>query len=219
MESWLAEYYWSEHHPGTACQAAGNGSTGILISGEDNYVSNVIVFDFTCTGVLVDGGANILQGVHSWNGGGVAISVNGSYDVQDRVLACYLDYSTLTVVNPRMLLAQGNFFYNAHAVLVGSEINNVVFRENVYSLNQYGGNASIVLQPAAGPAPPAGISCSALVVEDEINALQDKSQTALVKVTSASATLHQTRATLWTFDFGASLLLPRIDAVRCEWTH
>jgi len=63
LESWVAEYYWSEHHPATDCGTGLNGSTGVLIRGEDNYVNNVIVFDFTCVGVLVDGAANILQGV------------------------------------------------------------------------------------------------------------------------------------------------------------
>ena len=74
--------------------------TGVSLNGEDNYVNNVIIFDFTCLGVLVNGAATTLDGVHSWNGGGVAIDINGSYDIQDRVINCYLDYSTLQVRIP-----------------------------------------------------------------------------------------------------------------------
>jgi hypothetical protein len=74
------------------CNAsAGQGSIGIHLVGEDNYVENTIVFDFTCVGVLVDGAASLLEGVHSWNGGGVAILINGSYDIQ----VFYLKISSL----------------------------------------------------------------------------------------------------------------------------
>ena len=83
-DCWLAEYYWSESHAKTTCDGAGaGGSVGVLLNGEDNTVSDTIVFDFTCLGVRLNGAASLIHGVHSWNGGGVAISVNGSYDIQD----------------------------------------------------------------------------------------------------------------------------------------
>lgn len=101
LDSWIAEYYWSETHPApsTCSPAGGEGSVGIELVGEDNYVQNVIIFDYTCLGVLVNGAASLLEGVHSWNGGGVAILVNGSYDIQDRIVGCYLDYSVLQVAS------------------------------------------------------------------------------------------------------------------------
>jgi hypothetical protein len=37
-------------------------------------------------GVIVNGAATTLDGVHCWNGGDVAISLGGSYDIQDRVI-------------------------------------------------------------------------------------------------------------------------------------
>lgn len=85
LDAWIAEYFWSEKHPGSeACNHSSGqpGSIGVHLVGEDNYVENTIVFDFTCLGVLVDGAATLLNGVHSWNGGGVAILINGSYDIQ-----------------------------------------------------------------------------------------------------------------------------------------
>jgi hypothetical protein len=90
-DAWLAEYYWSDHdkvNSSSHCSGGGSGnnSVGVSFNGEDNYMSNVIIFDFTCIGVLVNGAATTLDGVHSWNGGGIAILVNGSYDIQDRIV-------------------------------------------------------------------------------------------------------------------------------------
>lgn len=89
LDAWIAEYFWSEKHPGNEpCNHTSGqpGSIGVHLVGEDNYVENTIVFDFTCLGVLVDGAATLLNGVHSWNGGGVAILINGSYDIQVRMM-------------------------------------------------------------------------------------------------------------------------------------
>ena len=64
LDSWIAEYYWSDHKPAKPCDpSSGVGSVGVLINGEDNYVQNVIIFDFTCLGVLVNGAASLLDGV------------------------------------------------------------------------------------------------------------------------------------------------------------
>ena len=46
-------------------------SIAVELNGQDNFVSNVIVFDYAKMGVLVNGAASILTGVHTWNGGGV----------------------------------------------------------------------------------------------------------------------------------------------------
>lgn len=220
-ESWLGEYYWSDdkQNATTACVPDGtgrNGSTAVVFNGEDNYMSNVIIFDFACLGVLVNGAATTLDGVHSWNGGGVAISVNGAYDIQDRIVNCYLDYSVLQILNPKFVLCQGNFFYNSHTVLVGDSLEGFVMRENIYSMNDFGGNESIVLRPSAGRSHVDGEkfspACHSVVVEDEIDAEQD-SRAHFVYETSAKKSLYQSNATQWVFDFSAELLLPRIDHV------
>ena len=65
-DSWFAEYYWSDKHPSTKDPSA--GSIAIELNGEDNYVANTIVFDYSKLGVLVNGAASILTGVHTWNG-------------------------------------------------------------------------------------------------------------------------------------------------------
>lgn len=207
-ECWLAEYYWSEKHPETTCDRSvdGSGSTGVLINGEDNIVSDVIVFDFACLGVWVNGAANLLSGVHSWNGGGVAIAVNGSYDVQDRIIDCYLDYSTLEIVNPKFVLVQGNFFYNTHASLLGSHVTQLVMRENIYSMNQYGGNSSVVVTDSA--------TCDHVTIEDEINGYQGGGGGPPILQTRVRTSIHQRNSSTFTFNFDRELVFGSINFVQ-----
>ena len=214
-ECWFAEYYWSEHHSQSTCNkdVDGSGSTGIAINGEDNIVSDVIVFDFTCLGVWVNGAANLLTGVHSWNGAGqVAISVNGSYDVQDRIVDCYLDYGVLSIVNPQFVLVQGNFFYNTHMELLGAQpVTQMIMKENMFSLNQYGGNKSVVVAD--------GARCSQVTVEDNINAYQgtqEKSMHVLstrLKRRRKFVAIENTTG-VFVFDFSNALIFGKIDYVQ-----
>ena len=212
-ECWVAEYYWSENHPKEECSSS-SGSVGILINGQDNIVSDVIIFDFTCLGVRVNGAANLLHGVHSWNGGGTAISVNGSYDIQDRVIDCYLDYSTLEIVQPRYVLVQGNFFYNAHTTLVPSSGGDqpvawLTMKDNIYSLNQYGGNKSVVV--------PMGTKCMLVDIVDEINANQGKRDSSTVLQTRLKRSIQldgrSGGQTEYVFNFANRLIFGNIDWV------
>eukprot|EP01052_Picozoa_sp_SAG31_P013465 SAG31_NODE_810_length_11919_cov_4.480924_3_plen_149_part_00 len=108
-EAWFAEYYWSDKRP------SNSNSTGILLNSPDNILSNVIIFDYTEVGVRVNGGANVLEAVHSWNGGGggTAIEVVGG---PNRLIGCYLDWSTLHAVDPANLVVENTLFLNTHAV-------------------------------------------------------------------------------------------------------
>ena len=65
-EAWFAEYYWSDSVP------ANSSSIGVHINGNDHFLTDVIVFQYTHIGVQIDGAANLLQGVHTWNGGMLA---------------------------------------------------------------------------------------------------------------------------------------------------
>jgi len=213
-DSWLAENYWSDPKPSRACTPDGSGndgSTAVKLNGEDNYMSNVIIFDYTCLGVLVNGAATTLDGVHSWNGGGVAISIDGSYDVQDRIVNCYLDYSTLQITNPKFVLVQGNFFYNSHAVLVGAKLEGLVMKQNIYSMNQYGGNRSIVLQSLSVP------TCKDVVIMEDIDG-QQTGGTHTIYRTSIQQSLYHWQSKKWQFDFSNALLLPHIDTVTYSLT-
>ena len=155
--------------------------------------------------MLVNGAATTLDGVHSWNGGGTAIKIDGSYDIQDRIVNCYLDYSTLDIVNPKFVLVQGNFFYNTHAVLEGNNVQGLVMRENIYSLNDYGGNVSIVLQDKTA-------TCHNVVIEDAIYAQQNAKPVQLFRTVSRKS-LYLKNATSWHLDFSDELLFNGIDGI------
>ena len=72
-------------------------SIAVQINGNDHYLTDVIVFDYAHIGVEVNGAANVLQAVHTWNGGGIGMKVAAH---QTRLLGCYLDYNFLQVVDP-----------------------------------------------------------------------------------------------------------------------
>ena len=224
-ESWLAEYYWSDHAPARA----NSTSIGIDLRGQDNFVTDVIVFDFTKVGVSVDGAATLLHGVHTWNGGGTGILINGSYAIQDRLLACYLDYNSLVLVDPSQTVVEDTFFLDTQAVLHRSEqaaaqktpMRSVVFRENVYAFGgaaQRGVNTSIVLNGT-------WVSCAAVTVADELSAKRCtaaddwacgiKQTTARLSVPYAPPS-RPAPGTVYkmSLDFGAQLLMPRIDHVQ-----
>lgn len=68
MEGWFCECEWSDAR-GSVCQEDpdkphGNRSTsiGVQINGNDHFMTDVIVFEYTHVGVEINGAANILQG-------------------------------------------------------------------------------------------------------------------------------------------------------------
>ena len=102
-------------------------------------------------------------------------------------------------MQPSAITVENTFFLDTHANLFPDptpgtgwnprpktpSIKGVVFRENVYSLGTYGGNASIVVVSGDGAATIAPGQCQRFVAEDEISL--------------SPAHLRQTRATktLW----------------------
>ena len=97
----VAADYWSEKptkHAGIA----------IELNGEDNYLTDVIIFDGgQDQAVLINGAATVLKGVHTWGG---PLVINGTYDIQDRILGCYIDYNTLDIFNPYSVTVSDTFF-------------------------------------------------------------------------------------------------------------
>jgi hypothetical protein len=225
-DAWLAEFYWDEHHD------ASSHSIAVELHGEDNFLTNVIVFDYAKVGVLIDGAATILTGVHTWNGGGVGISINGTYDIQDRLLGCYLDYNYLAILHPTQIIVEQTFFLDTNAHLSpyvsdgagvwrpggsGPLIAATVFRDNTFSLGQaksWGVNKTIVLDlPQGGFAPPGRppftkSQCRQVVIESSLS-----QETGTVISTRARLSLTHENATDWVLDFKDILLLPWIDEV------
>eukprot|EP00930_Biecheleria_cincta_P070339 TRINITY_DN5797_c0_g2_i1.p1 TRINITY_DN5797_c0_g2~~TRINITY_DN5797_c0_g2_i1.p1 ORF type:complete len:496 (-),score=73.70 TRINITY_DN5797_c0_g2_i1:41-1381(-) len=192
QQAWFAEYYWSEEKVDTNKSK----SIGIQINGNDHYLTDVIVFDFTRTGVEVNGAANILQNVHTWNGGGIGIAVN-SY--QTRVLGCYLDFNKLIIRNPSQTVVESTFFLSTNALLKADQawsIDGLRFRGNTYATD----GPSIELEGNF-------TASHSLDISDEI------SGGAILKLSRARRTLHQVNARIWAFDFSDVLLFPTIDEI------
>jgi len=88
-----------------------NGSVDIEVLGNDHVVTDVICFGGQ-TGLLIDGGANLVEGAHTWNdatskGGRGIVAVNAHSTRLDMV---YLDYTALVLEDPihvRAVVASG----------------------------------------------------------------------------------------------------------------
>lgn len=105
-DTWIAAYPWSSPQRRTT------QSTGILINGNDHYVTNTIVYSAK-VGVWITGAADILNGVHTWNqntgDGGIGILNQMS---QNRFEGCYLDYNDMVLrgAGAQQTVVSGGFF-------------------------------------------------------------------------------------------------------------
>jgi hypothetical protein len=106
-ESWFGEFLYSDSRKenGTASTAI-----AVLINGNDHIVSNVIVFS-SKIGVQVNGGANLIENVHTWNlalsNGGIGIDVAAS---QTRLTGVYLDWNDLQYRSAQSQTLLNSFF-------------------------------------------------------------------------------------------------------------
>eukprot|EP00040_Diaphanoeca_grandis_P012771 m.64650 g.64650 ORF g.64650 m.64650 type:complete len:671 (-) comp23458_c0_seq2:116-2128(-) len=219
QQAWFAECEWSDAR-GSVCQEDPDGvggnkskSVGIQINGNDHFVTDVIVFEFTHIGVEVNGAANLLTGVHTWNaavynhGGyswknGVGIAINA---YQNRLVACYLDYSSLSVVDPSNLVVEATFFLAAPAVFISKnskQLTGVQMHHNTFACGE-----SIRLDDAFVD----GVDC---VISEDIGSTGPS-----LKTTKASKTVSHfgTPVTEFVFSF-PELLLPQIEQVVYSFT-
>lgn len=161
---------------------------------------------FTHIGVEINGAANLLQGVHTWNAavygksggyawkGGVGIAVNA---YQNRILGCYLDFSALSVLDPSNLVVEATFFLATPAVFTSGKatsLTGVMMHGNTYAV----GGDSIRIDPLFVD----GSDCD---ISGDIGAAP--------KTTRASKTLTRLAPTT-EFDFVfPELLLPSIEEI------
>ena len=115
-ETWVAAFFWSER------EKEKTNTTGILIAGNDHFVSNTIVFSAR-VGVMLQGAANKLVNVHTWNqatgNGGVGIYNAASQNV---FFGCYLDFTDLVLAVAQYISFSGGFFLgNAQLVFAAQK--------------------------------------------------------------------------------------------------
>ncbi|MCO5593814.1 hypothetical protein L7F22_047832 [Adiantum nelumboides] len=114
--SFLGQHITSGAHP---LEQSFSG-TAILISGNDNSVTDVVIFSAQ-TAIEVDGQANIITNVHCYNKateyGGIGIIVRKGA-IQTRILDSYLDYTGIVLEEPQEISVSDSFFLGDAYVLL-----------------------------------------------------------------------------------------------------
>jgi hypothetical protein len=117
--SWVGACWYT---PPASCwlnASALKNTTGIWINGNDHYLDQVIVFAGT-QGVVVDGAANILSGVHTWNtqSGSVPWAIGIAVNVwQNRLVGPYLDFVPLVLQGAALTTVTGAFFLGGAQII------------------------------------------------------------------------------------------------------
>ncbi|XP_051126045.1 polygalacturonase QRT3 isoform X2 [Andrographis paniculata] len=97
--------------------------TGIVLAGNDNAVTDVVVFS-AAVGIMVLGQANTLSGVHCYNKatgfGGTGIYLKTPGLTQTRILNSYMDFAGIVAEDPVQLAISGTFFLGDAYVLLRS---------------------------------------------------------------------------------------------------
>lgn len=147
-EAWLgATYYGAPNH--TQSEA---GSVAIEILGNDHIISDVIIFGGQ-VGVYCNGGANLIEGVHTWNDAthspspGYGIIIDETQSV--RVVGVYLDYTALRLVDPSHVSVADSFFLGMGTIVVAAgskrEVDGLMIVDNTWANYNMPHNRTIVV--------------------------------------------------------------------------
>ncbi|KAK6150233.1 hypothetical protein DH2020_017758 [Rehmannia glutinosa] len=97
--------------------------TGIVLNGNDNSVSDVVVFS-AAVGIMVLGQANLISGVHCYNKatgfGGTGIYLKTPGLTQTRILNSYMDFTGIVAEDPVQLTISNSFFLGDAYILFKS---------------------------------------------------------------------------------------------------
>ncbi|KAL8151552.1 hypothetical protein V2J09_021360 [Rumex salicifolius] len=178
--------------------------TGVTLLGNDNIVSDVVVFS-AATGVLVGGQANLISGLHCYNKatgfGGVGVYLRLPGLTQTRIIGSYMDYTGIVAEDPVQLLVSGNFFLGDATVTlkaVKGVVNGVSVVDNMFS----GSGSGVEIVKLDG---------SFREVEDVVVG-RNIVKGMRLKATSAKAHVQGSGGSTWTADFNGVLLFP--DMIR-----
>ncbi|KAH9662110.1 polygalacturonase QRT3 [Citrus sinensis] len=177
---------------------------GINITGNDNAVTDVVIFSASI-GVMVQGQANMLTGIHCYNKatalGGTGIYIRAPGLTQTRVVNCYLDFTGIVAEDPVQLHVTGSFFLgNAFILLksvkgVASGVNIV---DNMFA-GDYTGVPIVKLDQSNAP----------FKTVDQVVIDRNNVRGMVVKSTVARGSLWK-NGTTWTLDFSKVLLFPNL---------
>ncbi|GAY58160.1 hypothetical protein CUMW_185000 [Citrus unshiu] len=177
---------------------------GINITGNDNAVTDVVIFSASI-GVMVQGQANMLTGIHCYNKatalGGTGIYIRAPGLTQTRVVNCYLDFTGIVAEDPVQLHVTGSFFLgNAFILLksvkgVASGVNIV---DNMFA-GDYTGVPIVKLDQSNAP----------FKTVDQVVIERNNVRGMVLKSTVARGSLWK-NGTTWTLDFSKVLLFPNL---------
>jgi len=201
-DTWVAAYFWSSP------LKEKTNTTGILVAGNDHYVSDTIVFSAR-VGVELTGAANILSGVHTWNcatsNGGVGIVNKES---QNRFIGVYLDYTHMLLVGSagaNVITVSGGFFLGGAAVVFVATTPTDSVRQVALIGNEwaYSGNTPYMVNETAGT----WVSVTDLTVS---GTAAWNGQAYAGPAATKLASNQPAGSDVWQFDFADVLLFPGV---------
>lgn len=173
--------------------------TGIRLDGNDNSVSDVVVFS-AATGIMVTGGANTISGVHCYNkasgfgGTGIYLKVPGL--TQTWLTNCYMDYTSIVAEDPVLLHVSGSFFLgDANVVL--KAVNGVARGVHITGNLFNGRDKGVDIVQLDGT----------FKTVEQVYVQQNSAMGMNVKATAASGSVDGNGSS-WTVDFAPVLLFP-----------
>ncbi|XP_066345852.1 polygalacturonase QRT3-like [Miscanthus floridulus] len=173
--------------------------TGIHLDGNDNSVSDVVIFS-AATGIMVTAPANSISGVHCYNkatgfgGTGIYLKIPGL--TQAWISNCYMDYTSIVAEDPVLLHVSGSFFLgDANVVLkaVNGVARGIQVVGNIFS----GRDKGVDIVQLDGK----------FTTVDQVYVQQNSATGMTIKSTSARASAEGNGSS-WTLDFSPVLLFP-----------
>lgn len=139
-ETYIRYSYLGQHITGGGDPAEHDFSgTGIVLAGNDNAVSDVVVFS-AAVGIMITGQANTLSNVHCYNKatgfGGTGVYIKTPGLAQTRIVNSYMDYTGIVAEDPVQLTVSSSFFLgDAYVVFksVKGVANGVNIVDNMFS--------------------------------------------------------------------------------------
>lgn len=177
---------------------------GINIVGNDNAVTDVVVFS-AAIGVLIQGQANVLTGVHCYNKatslGGVGIYLKSPGFTQNRILNCYLDFTGVAMDDPVQVQISNSFFLGNAYILIKSLkgiVEGVSIVHNMFS-GDYTGVPIVQLDQSNEP----------FTLIDQVIVDHNNVRGMRLRSTVARGSIWG-NGTTWTADFSKVLLFPNL---------
>ncbi|KAK4254626.1 hypothetical protein QN277_009982 [Acacia crassicarpa] len=178
--------------------------TGISLAGNDNVVTDVVVFSAS-VGIMLSGEANTISGVHCYNKatafGGTGIYMKLPGLTQTRIVNSYMDYTSIVAEDPFQLHISGSFFLGDANVVLKSKsgfINGVNIVNNMFS----GSNSGVEIVHLDQSNCPFKQIDQVVVDQNIVKGMN-------LKATVARGS-SKGNGTSWTVDFSKILLFPNL---------